>query len=98
MKRSDKRVKEKEDKRFPIAHREALIGIGLVVINFLWWYGFAFGLGDGPVSDYDWIMGMPAWFFYSCIAGFLLMVVLVVVVVRYMLTDIPFDGEEEYRE
>ncbi|MGR3764664.1 YhdT family protein [Rossellomorea sp. NS-SX7] len=92
-------MNEKEDKRFHIAHREALIGIGLVVINFIWWYGFAFGLGGGEVTDYDWIMGMPAWFFYSCIAGFLLMVVLVVLVVRYMLTDIPFDGDEgEYRE
>ncbi|OAT83868.1 sodium:pantothenate symporter [Bacillus sp. MKU004] len=88
-------MSEKEDKRFHIAHREAIIGVVLAVINFLWWYGFAFGLGGGPVSEYDWILGMPAWFFYSCIAGFLLMVILVIFVVRYMLTDIPFDDEEE---
>ncbi|MCA1054475.1 YhdT family protein [Rossellomorea aquimaris] len=86
---------EKEDKRFQIAHREALIGIALVLINFVWWYGFAFGLGDGPVSDYEWVLGMPAWFFYSCIAGFLLMIGLVIVVVKFMLTDIPFDEEGE---
>jgi uncharacterized membrane protein YhdT len=69
------------------------------LINFLWWFSFAFGLGGGPVSEYEWVMGMPAWFFYSCIAGFLLMVILVVFVVKYMLTDIPFGEDEgEYRE
>ena len=41
---------------------------------------------------------MPAWFFYSCVMGFVLMVFLVIVVVKYLLTDIPFDEEEDYRE
>ncbi|PFA70755.1 sodium:pantothenate symporter [Bacillus sp. AFS015802] len=91
-------MNHKEDKRFRIANHEALIGVALVLINFLWWYGFAFGLGGQPVSDYDWILGMPAWFFYSCILGFLLMVFLVIVVVRYFLTDIPFDVEEDDHE
>ncbi|MGE6752442.1 YhdT family protein [Rossellomorea sp. NPDC071047] len=87
-----------EDKRFRVAGHEALIGIALVLINFLWWYGFAFGLGGQPVSDYDWIFGMPAWFFYSCIVGFFLMVLLVIIVVKYMLTDIPFDDEGDDHE
>ncbi|XXM74326.1 YhdT family protein [Lysinibacillus sphaericus] len=92
-------MNEKGDKRFHIAHREAIIGIVLALINFLWWYGFAFGLGGVPVSEYEWIFGMPAWFFYSCVAGFLLMVLLVIFVVKYMFTDIPFDDqEEEYHE
>ena len=75
-------MKYKEDKRFSIANREALIGIGLVLINFLWWYGFAFGLGRKSVSDYKWILGMPDWFFYSCVMGFLLMIGLVIFVVE----------------
>ncbi|WP_064091281.1 YhdT family protein [Rossellomorea aquimaris] len=88
-------MNQREDKRFRIAYYEALIGIALVLINFLWWYGFAFGLGGQSVSEYDWILGMPAWFFYSCIVGFLMMVLLVIFVVKYLLTDIPFDDEEE---
>jgi uncharacterized membrane protein YhdT len=91
-------VDHKEDKRFRVAGHEALIGIALVLINFLWWYGFAFGLGGQPVSDYDWILGMPEWFFYSCIVGFFLMVLLVIIVVKYMLTDIPFGDEEDDHE
>ena len=33
-----------KDRRFKIAHKEAIIGVILVVINFLLWYGFAYGL------------------------------------------------------
>lgn len=36
-----------KDQRFKIAHREALIGIGLVLVNFAIWFGFAYGLGAG---------------------------------------------------
>ncbi|BCB04354.1 YhdT family protein [Bacillus sp. KH172YL63] len=89
-------MNHQDDRRFRIANHEALIGIALVLINFLWWYGFAFGLGGRSVSDYDWILGMPAWFFYSCIIGFIVMVLLVIFVVKFLLTDIPFDeGEDE---
>lgn len=35
-----------DDPRFRIAHREALIGLGLAIINFIIWYGFAYGLGS----------------------------------------------------
>jgi uncharacterized membrane protein YhdT len=87
-------MKEKKDYRFRIAHREVWIGVILAVVNFLWWYGFAYGLGGKPVSEYKYILGLPAWFFYSCVVGFLLMVFLVIIVVKTMLKDIPFDEEE----
>lgn len=32
-----------KDNRFKIAHKEALIGCMLVVINFIWWYGLHMG-------------------------------------------------------
>ncbi|SDH24699.1 Uncharacterized membrane protein YhdT [Alteribacillus persepolensis] len=87
---------EKKDWRFKIAHREAWIGVGLVLFNFLWWFGFAYGLGSKPVSDYQYIWGMPAWFFYSCIIGSLIMIVLVIVVVKAFFKEVPFEeGQEE---
>ncbi|PYZ97034.1 sodium:pantothenate symporter [Alteribacter lacisalsi] len=86
-----------KDPRFKIANREALIGVVLVIINFTWWYGFAYGLGSAPPEEYTFIMGLPAWFFYSCVAGFVLMVVLVVLAVKFLFTDVPFDDEEEER-
>ncbi|MBT2698150.1 YhdT family protein [Bacillus sp. ISL-40] len=82
------------DKRFKIAHREALIGIILVLINFIWWYGFAYGLGSAKVEQYSYIYGLPAWFFYSCILGFIVMVILVIFSVRVLFKDVPFEVEE----
>ncbi|MEH7352790.1 YhdT family protein [Neobacillus drentensis] len=82
------------DKRFKIAHREALIGVALVIINFIWWYGFAYGLGSDKVENYTYIFGFPAWFFYSCIAGFVVMVILVILTVKFLFKDVPFDEEE----
>ncbi|MFJ7728326.1 YhdT family protein [Neobacillus sp. NPDC097160] len=82
------------DKRFKIAHREALIGVVLVIINFIWWYGFAYGLGSTKVEKYTYIFGLPAWFFYSCIAGFIVMVILVILTVKFLFKEVPFDEEE----
>jgi len=83
------------DKRFKIAHREALIGIVLVIINFAIWFGFAYGLGSGDPKEYTYVFGFPAWFFYSCIAGTLFMIFLIFVVIKFFFKDVPFDEEED---
>jgi len=83
------------DKRFKIAHKEALIGVILVIINFIIWYGFAYGLGSVKVKDYTYVFGLPAWFFYSCILGSIIMIVLVILTVKYIFQDIPFETNEE---
>ncbi|MBU9673438.1 YhdT family protein [Planococcus sp. CP5-4] len=83
------------DWRFRVAHREAWIGLGLALFNFVWWFAFAYGLGSRPVEEYTYIFGLPDWFFYSCIVGFLVMVVLVTVVVKLFFIDVPFDEEQE---
>lgn len=56
-------LQEEKDSRFQVAKREAWIGVGLVVFNFLWWFGFAYGLGSRPVEEYRYILGMPDCFF-----------------------------------
>ncbi|SES79267.1 Uncharacterized membrane protein YhdT [Salinibacillus kushneri] len=85
----------KEDKRFKIAHREALIGCGLAVFNIIWWYGFAYGFGSKSPDEYTFILGFPAWFFYSCIVGFIVMVILVWGVVKFALVEVSFGDEED---
>lgn len=90
-----KKTVDQMDKRFKIAHREALIGVVLVIINFVWWYGFAYGLGSEKVENYSYIMGLPAWFFYSCIVGFIVMVFLVIICVKFLFKEVPFDDEKE---
>lgn len=54
-----------DDARFRIAHREALIGLGLAIINFIIWYGFAYGLGSKNPNEYTYVLGFPAWFFIA---------------------------------
>lgn len=81
------------DYRFKIANREALIGVGLVVFNFIWWYAFAYGLGSKDPSEYTYVFGLPAWFFYSCVLGFIIMAALVSIIVKCFFVDIPFDDE-----
>lgn len=88
---------EETDWRFKIAHREAWIGVGLALFNFVWWFGFAYGLGSRPVEEYSYIFGLPDWFFYSCVVGFLLISVLVVVIVKFFFVEVPFDEEEDVR-
>lgn len=82
------------DPRFKIAKREAWIGVGLVIVNFLWWFGFAYGLSKGSPKEYTYIFGFPAWFFYSCIGGLVFMSVLIIFVVKVFFKEVPF--EENY--
>lgn len=90
---SEKQETYKHDPRFKIAHREALIGIGLAIFNFIWWYGFAYGLGSRPPEEYTYILGLPDWFFYSCVIGFILMSVLIIVITKFVLKEVPLDAE-----
>ncbi|MUV38328.1 hypothetical protein JNUCC1_02166 [Lentibacillus sp. JNUCC-1] len=90
--------KQTIDQRFEIANKEALIGVGLVLFNFIWWYGFAYGLGDASPEEYSYILGLPEWFFYSCVIGFVVMVLLVTIVVKGFFTDMPLEDEEDPSE
>ncbi|SEM10521.1 Uncharacterized membrane protein YhdT [Mesobacillus persicus] len=84
-----------KDPRFKIAQREAWIGVILVIINFVWWFGFAYGMGSESVESYTYIFGLPAWFFFSCVGGFVLMVILVILAVKLLFKEVPFDDETE---
>ena len=84
-----------DDPRFRIAHREALIGLGLAIINFIIWYGFAYGLGSKNPNEYTYVLGFHG--FYSCIVGFIVMVILLSLVVRFVFQDISLDEEEKVR-
>lgn len=84
-----------KNNRYRIANREALIGIGLVIVNFAIWYGFAYGLGSGDPEKYTYVLGFPAWFFYSCIAGTVFMIILIYFVIKFFFKEVDFEEEEE---
>ncbi|WAA14018.1 YhdT family protein [Fervidibacillus halotolerans] len=81
------------DSRFKQGRKEVLIGVGLVIFNFLWWFGFAYGLGSARPEEYQYILGFPAWFFYSCIGSLVIMSILVVFFVKKYFVEVPFDDE-----
>lgn len=86
----------KQDPRFKTAHKEAWIGVALAIFNFIWWFGFAYGLGGRPVEEYTYILGLPDWFFWSCVVGFILMSIITVVLAKFVLTDMPLDDDPAY--
>ncbi|HHV57107.1 MAG TPA: YhdT family protein [Firmicutes bacterium] len=79
------------DYRFRQCGKEALIMLALFVLNVVWWYGFAYGLGSRPVETYGYVLGLPDWFFYSCVLGYLVFSVLAWLAVRVFFRDIPLD-------
>ncbi len=83
----------REDPRYRQANREALFGLLLFILNFVWWFACAYGPGSRPVHEYTYILGFPAWFFYSAILGYVVFTALAWLMVRYLFKDMPLDGE-----
>jgi uncharacterized membrane protein YhdT len=92
MKRVGKDISERSSV-LSVARREALFSISLAFLYFAWWYITAYGLGSRPVDEYTYIAGFPAWFFLSCIAGFLVFSVLAFLMVKLFFTEIDLDSE-----
>ncbi|WP_240512049.1 YhdT family protein [Paludifilum halophilum] len=88
----------REDPRYKIANREAGTGVGLALLNFFWWFGFAYGMGSRPVEEYRYILGFPDWFFYSCIIGFFVIGFLVWAVVTFLFEDVSLEDSPEEQE
>ncbi len=83
-----------EDNRSRQADREACCTLGLYAFFFVWWFGFAFGLGAGDPAEYTYVWGMPAWFFYSCIVGYPVICLLLWAVVRRCFRIMPLEAED----
>ena len=78
----------KNDSRFLQANREAY------ALYFLWWYLTAYGLGSDSPDNYSYTLGMPDWFFYSCVLGYPVACLLVWGLVRFFFKDMPLDDDD----
>lgn len=78
-------------------NKETIMTLGMYIFFFIWWYGFAYGLGSKSVEEYTYIFGLPTWFFYSCIVGYILICLMVLIVVKKFFKDVPFE-EDEHKE
>ncbi|TCO79394.1 YhdT family protein [Marinisporobacter balticus] len=78
-----------EDPRYKQCNKEALIGIGLGILNLIWWFGWGYGLGTKNTDEYTYVMGLPMWFFMSCIVGAILFSALAILMVSKFFKDMP---------
>ena len=47
------------------------------------------------VEEYKYILGLPEWFFYSCVVGLVLINILVYICIKFFFKDIDFDKYNE---
>ncbi len=85
----------REDPRYAQTRKEVIVVLVLLIANILWWFIFAYGLGSKPPQEYSYVLGFPAWFFWSCIASLIVFSILVVLVIPMFFKDIPLDSESE---
>ncbi len=84
-----------EDRRFKIARFEALCSVSLALLYLLWWYGFAYhGTPEDP-SSFNFVMGLPGWFFFSSVLGPFTFCVLAWVMVKVLFRPVSLDSRED---
>ncbi len=75
--------------------KEALISAGLYAAFFIWWYFTGYGIAErGTPETYTYVLGLPMWFFLSCIMGYVLFSIAAIVVVKKLFKDFDL-GEDE---
>ena len=85
-------MRQQPDYRFKIATREAWLSLILYAVFFGFWM-LAFYFGSGPVEEYNYVFGLPEWFFYSCIAGYLVINLLLALCLRFGFTHIQLESD-----
>lgn len=77
--------------------KEAAISVGLYIAFFLWWYFTGYGIAEkGTPQTYNYVLGLPMWFFLSSIVGYVLFSVATIFTVKFLFKD--FDLGEELEE
>ncbi len=71
--------------------KEALLTVLLYVLFFIWWYATAYGFADSPIR----VLGLPLWFFLSCIVGWPLCCIGTVILVKKGFKHIDLSQFEE---
>ena len=77
--------------KFKAMNREALATLVLAVIIAVFFWGAIFALKDSG----EFLFSMPAWCVVSCIGGYALSVIGVIIVVRLFMADFPLDDRED---
>ncbi|WP_209374514.1 YhdT family protein [Brevibacterium renqingii] len=83
------------DQRYRQANKEALVAFLYWVVYLVLTSVVALGLGlNRPAEDIDFILGFPAWFFYSAGVVLVVLCILPYFLVRFFYRDYSLDAEE----
>lgn len=76
-------------------NKEALITIILYLVYFLWWYFWGYIDEGKDPSEYVYILGLPRWFFFSCVVGLIFINILVWIAIKFFFKEIDLDEKEK---
>ncbi len=79
--------KDKESYKSNNVSKEAKVTLFLYFSYFLWSILSAYGLGSSNPDEYSYILGFPAWFFYSCILAYPLCCIAVYFLVQHFFNE-----------
>ena len=71
-----------EKEKYDQCHKEAKITLRVYAGYMVWWFLMGFGLNSLGVNKLPFIMNLPMWFFMSCIVGWILVTIVVILVTR----------------
>jgi len=71
--------------------KEAAVSLGLYGAFFIWWYFTGYGLGSGDPKDYTYVLGLPLWFFLSCIVGYVGFCAATIIVVKKLFKNFSLE-------
>lgn len=77
-------------------NKEVIVTSLLYFFYFCWWYYFAYIYTDSDdVKNFKYILGLPEWFFYSCVLGLIIINILVFLVVKFFFKEIPLEEDDK---
>jgi uncharacterized membrane protein YhdT len=80
------------DPRFKIAYKEMLLTLGVWFLFMVVSLVVAYTLGKGPVDQYTYVLGMPAWWFGAVVVS-AIFAVIVIYISQFVFTDVELTDE-----
>ncbi|MBP2025127.1 YhdT family protein [Peptoniphilus stercorisuis] len=75
-------------------NKETKISIFLYILYFLWWYLTGYGLSNTDPSEYKYILGLPLWFFLSCVVGYIWFCIATIIVTKFFFKNFNLEDED----
>jgi uncharacterized membrane protein YhdT len=78
--------------------RESILSLSLYLGFFLWWFITGYGLSQGSPAQFTYVLGMPMWFFLSCVVGYVLFCAAAFLLVKRAFKELSLDDGDGERK